>query len=99
MNRYVLRWFVVILIIEYFLLCVNIKIDFFRQNKKKGSDNLIYDKIKEICEKKGVSVGSVERQAGLGNGAISKWNTSSPTIEKLQAVADVLKVNINKLIS
>lgn len=60
---------------------------------------MIYDRIKEICEKKGISVGSVEKQAGLGNGAISKWNTSSPTIDKLKAVADVLKVSVNKLIS
>lgn len=59
---------------------------------------MIYDNIKKICKKKGVSVSSVEKQAGLGSGAISKWNTSSPTIEKLQAVANVLKVNVNKLI-
>lgn len=65
----------------------------------KGGESVIYDKIKEICKKKGVSVSSVEKQAGLSTGAISKWNDSSPTIEKLQAVANVLKVSVNKLIS
>lgn len=59
---------------------------------------MIYDNIKAICKEKGLSVSYVEKQAGLGNGAISKWNTSSPTIENLQAVASVLKVNVNKLI-
>lgn len=59
---------------------------------------MIYDNIKKICKEKGFSVSSVEKQAGLSTGAISKWNTSSPTIEKLQAVATVLKVNVNKLI-
>ncbi len=58
---------------------------------------MIYDKIKKICEEKGISVGSVEKQAGLGNGTISKWNKSNPTIDNLQAVANVLKVNVNKL--
>lgn len=59
---------------------------------------MIYDNIKKVCKEKGLSVSSVEKQAGLSTGAISKWNTSSPTIEKLQAVATVLKVNVNKLI-
>lgn len=60
---------------------------------------LIYDKIKEICEAKGMSVRQVEISAGLKNGAISKWNESSPTIKSLKAVADVLKVKVDKLIS
>ena len=59
---------------------------------------MIYDNIKKICKEKGVSVGFVEKQAGLSNGAISKWNNSSPTVDNLQAVASVLKVNVNKLI-
>lgn len=59
---------------------------------------MIYEKIKEICKEKGVSVASVEKQAGLSSGAISKWNESSPTVEKLKAVADVLKVKVDKLL-
>lgn len=60
---------------------------------------LIYDKIKEICQEKGVSVRQVEINAGLPNGSISKWNDSSPTVKNLKAVADVLKIKIDKLIS
>lgn len=59
----------------------------------------IYDKIKAICEEKGMSVRQLEMSAGLKNGAISKWNDSSPTIKSLKAVADVLKVKVDKLIS
>ena len=58
----------------------------------------IYDKIKAICEEKGMSVRQLEMSAGLKNGAISKWNDSSPTIKSLKAVADVLKVKVDKLI-
>ena len=65
----------------------------------RGGVCVIYNKIKSICKEKGVSVSSVEKRAGLSSGAISKWNESSPTIENLQAVANVLKVNVNKLIS
>ena len=60
---------------------------------------MIYDKIKEICEERGVSVRSIEIEAGLKNGAIIKWNDSSPTVKSLKAVADVLKVKVDKLIS
>lgn len=59
---------------------------------------MIYDKIKAICKEKHISVASVEKEAGLGNGAISKWNESSPTVDKIQAVAKVLNVKVNKLI-
>lgn len=59
----------------------------------------IYDKIKELCEEKGMSIRQLEVSAGLKNGAISKWNDSSPTIKSLKAVADVLKVKVDKLIS
>jgi len=60
---------------------------------------LIYDKIKAICEEKSLSIRQVEVAAGLKNGAISKWNDSSPTVKSLKAVADVLKVKVDKLIS
>lgn len=59
----------------------------------------IYDKIKAMCEEKGMSVRQLEVEAGLKNGAISKWNDSSPTIKNLKAVADVLKVKVDKIIS
>ena len=60
---------------------------------------MIYDKLKEVCKSKGVSVTSVERKAGLSNGTISKWNDVSPTVNKLNAVAKVLKVKIDTLLN
>lgn len=86
--------FVVETIIEYFLRCVN-------KNVEKvhcGGDKLLYDRIREICKKKGVSVSALERQAGLGHGTISKWNNVSPTTDNLQAVANILKVKVDNLL-
>lgn len=60
---------------------------------------MLYDKIKEICKKKGITVSTVEKEAGLSNGTIRKWNNSSPTVDSLKAVANVLKVRVEKLIS
>ena len=59
---------------------------------------MIYDKIKEICKAKGVSVAQVERDAGLSNGAISKWNDVSPTVANLRAVAKVLSCSVDNLL-
>lgn len=59
---------------------------------------MIYEKIKEICERKGVSVASVEKEAGLKNGAISKWNKSMPLTANLYSVAKVLGVSIEELL-
>ena len=84
-------------ILEYFLQNVNIFTECFLY--MKGDDILIYDKIKEICKSKGISVASVEKEAGLSNGTISKWNSSSPTIENLNAVAKVLNVTVDSLLN
>ena len=59
----------------------------------------IFDAIKSICKEKGIAVSEVERQAGLARGSLYKWNESSPSVESLSKVANVLKVSINKLIS
>lgn len=59
---------------------------------------MIYDKIKELCMRKGMSVRELERKAGLGTGAVSKWNASSPTVDRLKSVAEVLDVSINDLV-
>ena len=60
---------------------------------------LIFENIQEICNGKGITIAELERKAGLKNGAIGKWKTSSPTIKNLQAVSKVLKVSISRLIA
>lgn len=54
---------------------------------------MVYKNIERLCTEKGLSIRSVERDAGLGNGTISKWETSSPSIKNLTAVAEVLGVS------
>ena len=59
---------------------------------------MLYDNIKLICTKKGISVGSIEKALGFSNGSICKWNENEPGIRKVQKVADYLKVPIEILI-
>lgn len=58
----------------------------------------IYDKIKRICKEKNMSVSYIEKKAELGNGLISKWNESIPSVANLKKVAEVLDVTVDELI-
>lgn len=58
----------------------------------------IYDEIKKICKEKGLSVTYVEKKAELGNGLISKWNDSVPSVANLKKVASILEVAVDDLI-
>lgn len=59
---------------------------------------MIYENVKKIADEKGISISALEKKAGLGNGVISGWKTSSPTVANLKSVADVLHVNVDKLL-
>lgn len=59
---------------------------------------MICENIKELADKKGMSIAAVERAAGLANGTIGKWERSSPTIRSLQLVANVLDVSVSRLV-
>ena len=59
----------------------------------------MYNKIRAIAKEKGISIPKLEKKAGLGNGAISKWNKSKPLVENLKKVADVLGVSIEELLT
>lgn len=58
----------------------------------------IYEKVKSLCDSKEISIRECEKRAGIGNGTIAGWQTSSPVIAKLQAVANVLEVTIAELL-
>ena len=61
----------------------------------------LYDKIKFLCESKGISVTELERQAGIGQGSIGKWRTdqTSPTLTSLQKISDYFGVKLDELIT
>lgn len=56
------------------------------------------DRIKELCKQKGVTMGKVEADLGFASGYLSKLNTSTPTIPRMQAVADYLGVPLDVLL-
>ena len=86
-----------ICIIEYFLIKVNIRMRIFSLIVT-GGEMVLFDNIKELCEKKGVSVWKLEKDLGFSNRSISKWNETDPGIRKVQKVAGYFGVAIEDLL-
>lgn len=58
---------------------------------------MIFERISKLCEKSGMSIARLEKEAGLGNATVRGWKDSTPTVTNLKAVADVLGVTIDEL--
>ena len=59
---------------------------------------MIYDNIKSLADKKGMSIAEIEKKAQIGNGIIGKWRESAPNVDSLVKVAKVLNVSVNTLV-
>lgn len=55
---------------------------------------MIYEKIKDLTEKNGISIAALEKKLGIGNGTIRKWNEVSPTLENISKVARYFEMSI-----
>lgn len=58
---------------------------------------MIYENIKELCEKKNISIRTLEEKAVIGNGTIGRWKSSKPNLQTLEKVANVLDVPVSRL--
>lgn len=57
----------------------------------------VKERIKELCKANGISVARLEKEAGLGNGVVTKWDKYNPRSDKLAAVAVYFNVPIEAL--
>jgi transcriptional regulator with XRE-family HTH domain len=57
----------------------------------------IVDRIRSLCREQGSSITKLEVALGFGNGSIGRWKDSSPSYERLKAVAEYLGVTIEYL--
>lgn len=59
---------------------------------------MLLDNIKREARKKGITITKLEEAAGLSNGTIGKWSTSSPRIDNLRPIADYFGITIDDLL-
>ncbi len=71
-------------ILDYSLIIVNTKVDFFL---KTGGDKVLGAKIESLCKERNISIAKVEKDCAIGNATIRKWDKSHPRIDTLKKVA------------
>lgn len=60
---------------------------------------MLLENIRRLCSKKPISIAKLERETGISNGTISRWDTSSPTIDNVRKVADFFGVSVDDLLN
>lgn len=60
---------------------------------------MYYDVVAKLANEKGISIKALEKEAGLGNGTISKWRFIKPNIGNLEKVARCLGVSAVDIIN
>lgn len=58
----------------------------------------IFDRVQALCQNNGIAISELEKRLNLSNGAIGKWRKSSPTAEKVAAVASYFDVPTDYLL-
>lgn len=58
----------------------------------------LLDRINELVEKRHISIAELERETGISNGQIRRWDKSSPKAENLKKVADYFHVSTDYLL-
>ena len=58
----------------------------------------IVNRLQAIVKERGTTFKQLERETGLGNGTIRRWEEQSPRLDKLTKVADYLQVSLDYLV-
>ena len=58
----------------------------------------LVERIRTVAEKNELTLAKVERDLGFGNGTIRKWDSNSPSVDKVSAVANYLNVSVDYLL-
>ena len=68
-------------------------------NSHLSFDLTLVDRIRELANRRNMSLPQLETTLGFGNGTISRWKKSSPSADKLKAVADYFNVSVDFLLN
>lgn len=58
----------------------------------------LVEKIQKLCRNDKISLSKLEQNLGFGNGSIYKWDTNSPSVNKVIKVAQYFKVSTDYLL-
>lgn len=58
-----------------------------------------YDLIKKLCKQHGITVTGMEKELGFSRGSLCKIETSKPSMDKVQKIANFFNVSVEYLLS
>lgn len=59
----------------------------------------LLERVKMLCETKGISQNTLEKEIGISNGASYKWKTSSPSMGVLEKLSSYFGVSVDYLLT
>ncbi|MCR8969307.1 helix-turn-helix transcriptional regulator [Facklamia sp. 7083-14-GEN3] len=59
----------------------------------------MFDRIKILCDKKGISITELAQRMGWADKAIYNWRSSTPSADKVKAVADFFNVSVDYIMN
>ncbi len=59
---------------------------------------MIVTNIKKLCKRHKITISQLEKSTSIANGAIAKWEKSSPKVSNIKKVADYFGVTVDELI-
>lgn len=66
---------------------------------EKGFSMNIYERIKELCKKKGVAIKEMEIAVGIGEKNANKWKTRTPSAESLLKLSEYFGVSTDYILT
>ncbi|MGE4215402.1 MAG: helix-turn-helix domain-containing protein [Anaerotignaceae bacterium] len=58
----------------------------------------LLERVRDLCKKNSIKPANLEKILKFGNGTLSRWDSSSPSIDKIQKVANYFNVSIDYLV-
>ena len=62
------------------------------------NDRTLVQRIKEICDKKDILISKLEKDLDFSSGLISRWDKSSPSVDRIVAVSEYLETSTDYLL-
>lgn len=59
---------------------------------------MILENIRALCNKRGITIKSLEKETGISNGTIARWGNRSPRVENVKKVAEYFAVSVEDLL-
>lgn len=58
----------------------------------------LFDRVKRLCDKQGISLSQLEENLEIGNGSAYKWKKHDPTLKMLKKLAEYFNVSVDYLL-